>query len=36
VTVLKAAKFCFPAIVEAAGIIFPRENRQSDIPGLAN
>jgi HlyD family secretion protein len=25
VTVLKAAKFCFPAIVEASGIIIPRE-----------
>ncbi len=25
VTVLKAAKFCFPAIVEASGIIVPRE-----------
>lgn len=25
VTVLKAAKFCFPAIVEASGLIIPRE-----------
>ena len=25
VTVLKAAKFCFPAIVEASGVIIPRE-----------
>ena len=25
VTVLKAAKFCFPAIVEASGIVIPRE-----------
>ena len=25
VTVLKAAKFCFPDIVEASGIIIPRE-----------
>jgi hypothetical protein len=36
VTALKAAKFCFPAIVEASGIINQRENRQSGILGLAN
>jgi multidrug efflux pump subunit AcrA (membrane-fusion protein) len=36
VTVLKAAKFCFPAIVEASGIIIPREETmvRPDRPGL--
>src|SRR3974390_147879 len=36
VTVLKAAKFCFPAIVEASGIIIPREENmvRPDRPGL--
>jgi HlyD family secretion protein len=36
VTVLKAAKFCFPAIVEASGIIIPREEImvRPDRPGL--
>jgi HlyD family secretion protein len=36
VTVLKAAKFCFPAIVEASGIIVPREETmvRPDRPGL--
>ena len=35
VTVLKAAKFCFPAIVEASGIIIPREETmvRPDRPG---
>jgi multidrug efflux pump subunit AcrA (membrane-fusion protein) len=34
--VLKAAKFCFPAIVEASGIIIPREETmvRPDRPGL--
>jgi HlyD family secretion protein len=36
VTVLKAAKFCFPAIVEASGIIIAREETmvRPDRPGL--
>ena len=36
VTVLKAAKFCFPAIVEASGIIIPREETvvRPERPGL--
>jgi HlyD family secretion protein len=36
VTVLKAAKFCFPNIVEASGIIIPREETmvRPDRPGL--
>src|SRR5689334_17696281 len=36
VTVLKAAKFCFPAIVEASGPIIPREEImvRPDRPGL--
>jgi HlyD family secretion protein len=36
VTVLKAAKFCFPAIVEAAGIIIPRDETmvRPERPGL--
>jgi HlyD family secretion protein len=36
VTVLKAAKFCFPAIVEASGIIIPREETmvRADRVGL--
>jgi HlyD family secretion protein len=36
VTVLRAAKFCFPAIVEASGIIIPREETmvRPERPGL--
>jgi HlyD family secretion protein len=36
VTVLKAAKYCFPAIVEASGIIIPREETmvRPERPGL--
>jgi HlyD family secretion protein len=36
VTVLKAAKFCFPAIVDASGILIPREETmvRPDRPGL--
>jgi HlyD family secretion protein len=36
VTVLKAAKFCFPAIVDASGIIIPREETivRPERPGL--
>ena len=36
VTVLKAAKFCFPAIVEASGLIIPREETmvRPERPGL--
>jgi len=36
VTVLKATKFCFPAIVEASGIILPREETmvRPERPGL--
>ena len=36
VTVLKASKFCFPAIVEASGIILPREETmvRPERPGL--
>ena len=36
VTVLKAAKFCFPAIVEASGVIIPREETmvRPERPGL--
>jgi HlyD family secretion protein len=36
VTVLKAAKYCFPAIVDASGIIIPREETivRPERPGL--
>ncbi len=36
VTVLKAAKYCFPAIVDASGIIIPREEAivRPERPGL--
>ncbi|MGZ5876018.1 MAG: efflux transporter periplasmic adaptor subunit, partial [Bradyrhizobium sp.] len=36
VTVLKAAKFCFPNIVEASGLIIPREETvvRPERPGL--